>query len=64
MKPFPSAQIIYPKDIMKLTGKGERYARTVHKKIREHYGKASHHLVTAAEVCEYFGIRPEVLSGK
>ena len=64
MKPFPSAQIIYPKDIMKLTGKGERYARTVHKKIREHYGKASHQLLTTSEVCQYFGIRQEDLTDK
>ena len=59
MKTFPSAQIIYPKDIMKLTGKGERYARTVHKKIREHYGKAPHQLLTVLEVCQYFGISAE-----
>ena len=61
MKTFPSAQIIYPKDIMKLTGKGERYARTTHKKIREHYGKEPHQLLTATEVCEYFGIREQDL---
>ena len=56
MKVFPTAQIIYPKDIMKLTRKGERYARTVHRKIREHYGKQDHQLLTANEVCRYFGI--------
>lgn len=56
MKGFTPGQIIYPKDIMRLTGKGERYARSIHKKIQEHYGKAPHQLLTLRELCDYFGI--------
>ena len=61
MKTLSPIRIIYPKDIMKLTRKGERYARTVHRKIREHYGKQDHQLLTANEVCNYFGIPEDTI---
>ncbi len=56
MKGFAPGQIIYPKDIMRLTGKGERYARSTYKKIKDYYKKESHQLLTLSEFCLYFGI--------
>lgn len=48
--------IIYPKDIQRITGKSERYARTVLQKIREDKKKDGHQLVTIHEFSEYTGI--------
>ena len=47
---------IYPKDIQIITGKSERYGRSVIKLIKEHLNKEKHQLVTIDEFCEYMGL--------
>lgn len=51
--------VVYPKDIMVLTGKSERYSREVLKKIKTKLNKEEHHLVSVQEFCNYFGLNIE-----
>jgi hypothetical protein len=51
--------IIYPKDIMTITGKSERYSRDVLKKIKITLKKEAHHLVSVQEFCDHFGLNIE-----
>jgi hypothetical protein len=47
---------IYPKDIQVVTGKSERYGRTIINKIKEHHNKPKHQLVTIDEFCDFMGL--------
>lgn len=51
--------IIYPKDIQRITGKSERHGRLMIQKIREHFNKEEHQLVTIKEFSQYAGIGEE-----
>lgn len=53
---------IYPKDIMLITGRSERYSRTLHRKIKTHYDKKPHQLVTVYDFSEYTGIDLEIIN--
>lgn len=46
---------IYPKDVQIVTGKSERYGRTIINKIKEHLNKEKHQLVTIDEFCDFMG---------
>lgn len=48
--------VIYPKDIMIITGKSERYSRYLIQRIKTHLGKADHQVVSVSEFCEYMGL--------
>ena len=50
---------IYPKDIMRITGRSERYGRHIIKKIKDELKKEPHQLVTIEEVCTYLGLKKE-----
>jgi hypothetical protein len=54
--------IIYPKDIMVITGRSERYSREVIKRIREHLGKEKHQLISVEEFGSYMGLKTEELN--
>ncbi len=47
---------IYPKDIMRVTGRSERYGRNLIQKIKEALGKLQHQLVTIDDFCTYTGL--------
>lgn len=51
--------IIYPSDIQRITGKSERYARYLLKKIKNGLAKEDHHLITVKEFCEFTGVEVE-----
>ena len=53
---------IYPKDVQRITGKSERYGRTLLQKIKEHFQKQEHQFVTIKEFCQYTGIEEEQVS--
>ena len=55
--------IIYPKDISIITGKSERYGRSMINKIKEELGKLDHQQITIKEYSVYSGI-PLVLIEK
>jgi hypothetical protein len=53
--------VIYPKDIMIITGKSERYSRYLIQRIKKHLNKEDHQLVSITEFCVYMGLeRDEV----
>lgn len=47
---------VYPKDVMRVTGKSERYARKLLNRIKKHLSKPSHQFVTVSEFSDYTGI--------
>jgi hypothetical protein len=55
-------RIIYAQDIMLLTGRSRSYAYISLKRVKEHYGKSKHHLVTIREFAEFHGISVNELS--
>ncbi len=54
--------IIYPKDVMRITGKSERYGRKILQKIRSKYSKEDHQFVTLVEFSEFTGIPMDMIS--
>ncbi len=48
--------IIYAQDIMILTGRSRSYAYYSLKRVKEHYGKLKHQLVTIQEFAEFHAI--------
>lgn len=52
---------IYPKDIQIITGRSDRYGRNLIKKIKEHFNKQQHQVVTVEEFCQYMGLQPETV---
>ena len=50
---------IYPKDIMRITGKSERYSRTLLSKIRNSLKKSNEQLVSISEFCNYTGLKSD-----
>lgn len=51
--------VIYPKDIMIITGKSERYSRYLIQRIKQHLKKEQHQVVSISEFCTYMGLEPE-----
>ena len=51
--------VIYPKDIMIITGKSERYSRYLIQRIKQHLGKENHQVVSVSEFCEYMGLHAD-----
>jgi hypothetical protein len=51
--------VVYPKDIMQITGRSERYSREILKKIKELHNKQKHQLVSMQELCDYLGLNLE-----
>ena len=54
--------IIYPKDIQGITGKSERYGRSLLKRIKDHLKKDDHQFVTVDEFCTYTGIKVDLVN--
>ncbi|MGQ0826962.1 MAG: hypothetical protein ACT4ON_01075 [Bacteroidota bacterium] len=50
---------IYPKDVMRITGKGERYGRKLIERIKKKYLKEDHQFVTVEEFCSFTGLKTE-----
>ena len=48
--------VIYPKDIMIITGKSERYARYLIQRIKKHLRKEEHQVISISEFCDYMGL--------
>ena len=47
---------VYAKDIELLTGRTDRYARNVMKKIRQRHGKTKNQLVSVSELAAHLGL--------
>jgi hypothetical protein len=50
---------IYPKDVAIITGKTERYGRSLLNRIREHLDKEKHQVISIKEFCDYMGLNEE-----
>ena len=50
---------IYPKDIVRITGKSERYGRKLIEKIRSKYLKNEDQFISVEEFCQYTGLKIE-----
>ena len=55
---------VYPKDVQIVTGKSERYGRSVIKKIKERFSKENHQVVTLNEFCIYMGLKEELVKSQ
>ncbi|TYB73006.1 hypothetical protein ES677_14430 [Bizionia gelidisalsuginis] len=53
---------IYPKDIMRITGRSERSSRLLFKKIKIHLDKKDHQVLTIKEFSEYAGIEEDMVN--
>ena len=53
---------IYPKDIQIITGRSDRYGRNLIKKIKEHFKKQQHQVVTVEEFCQYMGLQQDTVT--
>lgn len=54
--------VIYPKDVMLITGKSERYAREILKKIKAKLNKQEHQCISIQEFCTYMGLTSDEVS--
>lgn len=50
---------IYPKDIVRITGKSERYARKLLDKIKMDLSKTENQFVSVDEFCQFTGLKIE-----
>jgi len=51
--------VIYPKDVMSITGRSEKYSRNLLKQIRHKLDKEKHQFVTVYEFCQFTGMEAE-----
>jgi hypothetical protein len=51
--------IIYTKDVQRITGKSDRYARKIMTAIKKKFGKEKHQLVSVREFCEYMNLEDD-----
>jgi hypothetical protein len=54
--------IIYPKDVMRITGKSERYGRNLLNRIKENKAKAKRTFVSVSEFAEFTGLSVEEIA--
>ncbi|HCN10792.1 MAG TPA: hypothetical protein DIS75_00375 [Chryseobacterium sp.] len=59
MKKPPQRLCIYPKDIVIITGKSERFSRDLLQRIKQKLGKEEHQFITIDEFCQYAGFKVE-----
>ena len=50
---------IYPKDIVRITGKSERYGRKLIERIKKEYSKKEYQLISVEEFCQFTGLKIE-----
>ncbi len=50
---------IYPKDIVRITGKSERYARKLIDKIKIQLSKNENQFISVDEFCQFTGLKIE-----
>jgi hypothetical protein len=48
---------VYPKDVQRITGKSERYSRTLLQKIKASFPKQEHQFVSIEDFCTYTGLK-------
>ena len=61
MKRPPQRLCIYPKDIVRITGKSERFSSDLIQRIKQKLGKEEHQFITIEEFCQYAGLQAEIV---
>jgi hypothetical protein len=59
MNPIPNRIVIYPKDVMNITGRRDRTARKLLTRIRKKFKKKRGEFITLEEFCGYTGLKQE-----
>lgn len=59
MKKPPQRLCIYPKDIVRITGKSERFSRDLIQRIKLKLGKEEHQFISIEEFSQYAGLETE-----
>lgn len=52
---------IYPKDIMIITGRSDKFGRNLIKKMKLHFKKHVHQVVSVEEFCNYMGLQEDAV---
>ena len=50
---------IYPKDMMLIIGRSDRYCRQLHRQMKIHFKKEKHQPLTISEFSQFMGIKTE-----
>ncbi|MFC5623625.1 hypothetical protein [Algoriphagus winogradskyi] len=58
---FKKRVVIYPKDVVYLTGRSERYAQILLHKVRVYVNKEPHQFVTISDFALFSGIPEEMI---
>ena len=58
---FKKRVVIYPKDVVYLTGRSERYAQILLHKVRVYVNKEPHQFVTISDFSLFSGIPEEMI---
>jgi hypothetical protein len=53
--------VIYPKDVMAVTGLCEKTSRNLLRQIKAKFAKEKHHFITINEFCQFTGIPLETV---
>ncbi|MGV3529791.1 MAG: hypothetical protein ACO1OO_12905 [Flavisolibacter sp.] len=61
--PLPPRPVLYVTDVMKITGRRERSAYELLRKIRKKYNKPKDGFVSIDDFCEFTGLREERIVG-
>ncbi len=59
MKTIPNRMVIYPKDVMNITGRRERTARKLLTRIRKKLNKEKNAFISLEEFCSFTGLKPD-----
>ena len=58
---IPKRVCVYPKDVQRITGRSEKYARRLLHIIRQNLNKQSHQFITIEEFAQHVGIDTETV---
>jgi hypothetical protein len=59
---IPYRVVIYPKDVMNITGRRERTARKLLARIRKQFSKPAGSFITVEEFCLFTGLKEEMIN--
>lgn len=58
---IPKRVCVYPKDVQRITGRSEKYARRLLHTIRQNLNKQSYQFITIEEFAQHVGIDTETV---
>jgi predicted DNA-binding transcriptional regulator AlpA len=61
MNPIPHRIVVYPKDVMNITGLSRRSAQRLLERVRKASGKGEGSFVSIEEFCQFTGLKEEAV---